>query len=450
MCYKPPDFDFGGDVSSKKTKDPRLVASSLIQDVLDQSFFVNELLNDSLSAFDFPKRRFITELVYGTVRNLTHLDYWILKVFKKPLKKIDKNLLSLLRVSLYQILFMSNREAATIVFEAAELAKRCGNEKTAGFVNFILREILRIGPTRENMEADFDGKHDEFLQTWYSVPDWFYARIKTQAEILGKDVEEYLQIVNKPLGITLRIEGDENLRQQIIEKLVSKGASAEEAKLSPYGICTNKAVNFSMLKGFDNIYIQDESSQLSVIEMEIEKGDKILDICAAPGGKTLFASYLTGENGFVTAADVNGNRLNMLADVVIQHGKKNIGMKLHDATKDNPEWHDAFDRVLLDAPCSALGTVRRHPETKWIKNDNDPAKMASISGKILEQTAKYLKKNGVMVFSVCTFTQEETTEQIRRFSAHHPEFSVEKSYFTVTDINDNRDIFFICRMRKIK
>ena len=182
--------------------------------------------------------------------------------------------------------------------------------------------------------------------------------------------------------------------------------------------------------------------------MEIEKGDKILDICAAPGGKTLFASYLTGENGFVTAADVNGNRLNMLADVVIQHGKKNIGMKLHDATKDNHEWHDAFDRVLLDAPCSALGTVRRHPETKWIKNDNDPAKMASISGKILEQTAKYLKKNGVMVFSVCTFTQEETTEQIRRFSAHHPEFSVEKSYFTVTDINDNRDIFFICRMRK--
>ncbi len=188
MCYKLPDFDFGGNVSSKKTKDPRLVASSLIQDVLDQSFFVNELLNDSLSAFDFPKRRFITELVYGTVRNLTHLDYWILKVFKKPLKKIDKNLLSLLRVSLYQILFMSNREAATIVFEAAELAKRCGNDKTAGFVNFILREILRIGPTRENMEADFAGKHDEFLQTYYSVPDWFYARIKTQAESLGKDV----------------------------------------------------------------------------------------------------------------------------------------------------------------------------------------------------------------------------------------------------------------------
>lgn len=435
-------------MSSRKTKDPRLVASSLIQDVLDQSFFVNELLNDSLSAFDFPKRRFITELVYGTVRHLSHLDYWILKVFKKPLKRMNKELLSLIRVSLYQILFMSNREAATIVFEAAELAKRCGNEKTAGFVNFILREILRTDPTRKNMEADFGEKHDEFLQTYYSVPDWFFARIKTQAEILGKDVEEYLQIVNKPLGITLRIEGDEETRRQIIKKLVSKGASAEAAKLSPYGICTNKAVNFSMLKGFDNIFIQDESSQLSVLEMDIEPGDKILDMCAAPGGKTLFASYLTGDSGFVTAADVNGNRLNLLADVIIRHGKKNIEMKLHDATKDNPEWHGKYDRVLLDAPCSALGTIRRHPEIKWIKNNDDPVKMAAVSGKILERAGKYLKKGGILVFSVCTFTKEETLDQIKAFSAKHPEFSVEKSYFTVTGPDDNRDIFFICKMRK--
>ncbi len=450
MCYKLSDFDSGGNVSNKKTKDPRLVASSLIQDVLDQSFFVNELLNDSLSAFDFPKRRFITELVYGTVRHLSHLDFWILKVFKKPLKRMDKELLSLIRVSLYQILFMSNREAATIVFEAAELAKRCGNEKTAGFVNFILREILRTNPTRENMEADFVGKHDEFLQTYYSVPQWLYDRIKTQAATVGQDIEEYLRIVNKPLGITLRIEGDENLRQQIIEKLVLKGASAEKAKLSPYGICTSKAVNFSMLKGFDNIYIQDESSQLSVLEMDIRPGDKILDMCAAPGGKTLFASYLTGEKGFVTAADVNGNRLNLLADVIIQHGKKNIEMKLHDATKDNPEWHGKYDKVLLDAPCSALGTIRRHPEIKRIKNNDDPVKMAAISGKILEKAGRYLKKGGILVFSVCTFTKEETLEQIKNFSAHHPEFSVEKSYFTVTDPDDNRDIFFICKMRKIK
>ena len=437
-------------MSSRKTKDPRLVASSLIQDVLDQSFFVNELLNDSLSAFDFPKRRFITELVYGTVRHLSHLDYWILKVFKKPLKRMDKELLALIRVSLYQILFMSNREAATIVFEAAELAKRCGNEKTAGFVNFILREILRTNPTRENMEADFGEKRDEFLQTYYSVPQWLFDRIKTQAETVRQDIEDYLKIVNKPLGITLRIEGNGEARQKLIEKLVEKGATATPAALSRYGIYTNKAVNFSMLKGFDNIFIQDESSQLSVLEMDIKPGDKILDMCAAPGGKTLFASYLTGVDGFVTAVDVNGNRLNLLADVIIQHGKKNIEMKLHDATKDNPDWHNKYDRVLLDAPCSALGTIRRHPEIKWIKNNDDPAKMAAVSGKILERAGKYLKKDGILVFSVCTFTKEETLEQIKAFSAKHPEFSVEKSYFTVTGPDDNRDIFFICRMRKIK
>ena len=361
---------------------------------------------------------------------------------------MDKELLALIRVSLYQILFMSNREAATIVFEAAELAKRCGNEKTAGFVNFILREILRTNPTRENMEADFGERRDEFLQTYYSVPQWLFDRIKTQAETVGQDIEDYLKIVNKPLGITLRIEGNGEARQKLIEKLVEKGATATPAALSRYGIYTNKAVNFSMLKGFDDIFIQDESSQLSVLEMDIKPGDKILDMCAAPGGKTLFASYLTGENGFVTAVDVNGNRLNLLADVIIQHGKKNIEMKLHDATKDNPDWHNKYDKVLLDAPCSALGTIRRHPEIKCIKNDNDPTKMAAVSGKILERAGKYLKKDGILVFSVCTFTKEETLEQIKAFSAHHPEFSIEKSYFTVTGPDDNRDIFFICKLRK--
>lgn len=441
---------YGGIVSSRKTKDPRLVASGLIQVVLDQSLFVNELLNDTLSAFDFPKRRFITELVYGTVRNIRLLDYWILKVFKKPLKRIDKELLALLRVSLYQILFMSNREAATIVFEAAELAKRCGNEKTAGFINFILREILRIGPTRENMEKEFGSDHDAFLQTWYSVPDWLYARVRLLSERSGRETEEYLRIINKPLGITLRVEGGEDIRQKIVEKLISKGASAEASKDCPYAIYTNKAVNFSMLKEFSGIYIQDESSQLAVTEMGIAPGDKVLDLCAAPGGKTLFASWLTGENGSVTASDVNCSRLDMLADVVVEHKKSNIEIKLHDATSDKREWHGQFDKVLLDAPCSALGTVRRHPEIKWIKSDEDPQKMASVTGRILDRAVNYLKPDGVLLFSVCTFTKEETEDQIASFKAKHPDFIIEKSYYTVTGIDDNRDIFFICKMRKAK
>lgn len=437
-------------MTDKKNSDPRLVASSLIRVVLDQSLFLNELLADLISPFDFPKRRFITELVYGTIRNLTHIDFWISRVFKKPLKRINDNLLDLIRVSLYQIIFMSNREPATIVFEAAELAKRCGNERTAGFVNYILREILRQDPTRENMEKCFDGNFEAFLQTYYSIPAWLFVRLKRQAERLGDDIETMLQIVNRPLGITLRVDGDESERERVIESLRERGIEAEPAKECRYAVYTHKAVNFSIISEFKNVSIQDESSQLAVCELGIEPGDRILDLCSAPGGKTLFASYLTGDSGRVTAADVNANRLTMLTEAIVKNGKRNIEVKLQDGASFNPDWQDKFDKVLLDAPCSALGTIRRHPEIKWLKNNKDSAKMASISEKILNNACRYVKVGGILVFSVCTFTREESIDQIDRFTAGHENFDAEKSYYTVRETSENRDIFYICRMRRTK
>lgn len=435
-------------MSYSKTRDPRLAAAALTRKVLDQSIFINELLNDTLSAFEYGQRRFITELVYGTIRNLKHLDFWILHAFKKPLKRIDAELLSIIRISLYQIIFMSNREAHSIVNETTELTKKSSNEKSAGFVNFMLREIIRINPDKDNMMKILGSNHEKFLQTFYSVPEWLYKRL---AEIIpGEPVETYLQIVNRPLGITLRVEGNEENREQLIEKLISKGAEAAPAKDCVYAVYTSKAVNFDMVKDIEGVYIQDESSQLAVYEMDIKKGDQILDLCAAPGGKTLFASYLTGEKGKVTAIDVNGHRLNQLAETAIKYKKKNIEIKLHNATIPNSAWTEKFDKVLVDAPCSALGTIRRHPEVKWIKNETDPAKMAVMSAKILDCSAKYVKKDGILLFSVCTFTNEETIGQVQSFILNHPDFKIEKAYYTVSSIHDNRDTFFICKMRKAK
>lgn len=428
-------------------RDPRMTASSLTRTVLDRSLFINELLNDTLSAFDYPQRRFITELVYGTVRNLKHVDFWIAKAFKKPLKRIDHTLLSLLRTSTYQMIFMSNREPALIVNETTELTKKLCSKKASGFINFILREILRNKPTKESMEKHFGDRKDEFLQTYYSQPEWLYKRLKV---ITTKDrLETFLENINKPLGITLRVEG-ENKRDTVIESLQSKGAVAEPAKDCPYGIYTHKAVNYDMVEEFEDVYIQDESSQLAVMEMGVEKGDKILDLCAAPGGKTLFVSYLTGENGSVTAVDVNRHKLEMLTETAIKYKKKNISIKLHDSTVFNSEWQDQFDKVLLDAPCSALGTIRRHPEVKWLKDDKDAKKMAILASQILDQAAKYVRKDGTLLFSVCTFTVEETTEQVQNFLIKHPEYKIVVAYNTVSSVHDRRDTFFICKMRRIK
>ena len=431
-----------------RVKDPRYTASSLTRTVLDQSLFINELLNDSLSSFEYSQRRFITELVYGTVRNMKHLDFWIFKAFKKPLKRIDPELLSIIRTSLYQIIFMNNRDAALVVNEAAELGKKCGGEKTGGFVNFILREILRLDPSKENMEKFFKKDPDKFLQTFYSVPEWLYRRMVTLMP--EEPVETYLQIINRPLGITLRVEGDEKTKEKVIENLVSKGAEAVAAKDCRYAIYTSKAVNYDMIKDIAGVFIQDESSQLAVCDMDINKGDTVLDLCAAPGGKTLFAAYLTGNTGKVVGVDINRHRLNLLTEAAVRHKKSNIEVKLHDAGIPKPEWNSSFDKVLIDAPCSALGTIRRHPEIKWLKNDSDPEKMSIQAGKILNTAADYVKKDGTLLFAVCTFTKEETTDQIQKFLLKHTNFKVEKAYYTVSSIHDNRDTFFICAMRKTK
>jgi len=428
-------------------RNPRMTASSLTRTVLDRSLFINELLNDTLSAFDYPKRRFITELVYGTVRNLKHVDFWISKAFKKPLKRIDPTLLSLLRTSTYQMIFTTGREPALIVNETTELSKKVCSRKASGFINFILRDILRTGPTKENMEEHFGEDRDKFLQTYYSQPQWLFERLKKIAT--DDNLETYLENINKPLGITLRVEG-EDTRDKVMESLISKGAKAVKAKDCVYGIYTHKAVNYAMVEEFENVYIQDESSQLAVYEMGIEKGDQVLDLCAAPGGKTLFASYLTGDTGSVTAVDVNRHKLEILTETAIKYKKKNIEIKLHDSTVLNPQWEDKFDKVLLDAPCSALGTIRRHPEVKWLKKDTDALKMATLASQILERASKYVKKDGILMFSVCTFTTEETTEQIQNFLIKHPEYKIEVAYNTVSSIHDQRDTFFICKLRRIK
>ena len=188
-------------MSYSRTRDPKLASAALTKKVLDQSIFVNELLNDTLSAFEYGQRRLITELVYGTIRNLKHIDFWISRAFNKPFKRIDPDLLSMIRISLYQIIFMSNREPHSIVNESTELVKQNSGEKAAGFVNFILREILRNGTDREDMLKILGNDNDKFLQTYYSYPEWFYKRI---SEVLpGGPVETYLKILNRPLGITL-------------------------------------------------------------------------------------------------------------------------------------------------------------------------------------------------------------------------------------------------------
>ncbi|HOW52779.1 MAG TPA: transcription antitermination factor NusB [bacterium] len=432
----------------QRAQNPKITAASLTRKVLERSLFINELLNNTLDAFSLPERRFITELTYGTIRNLARLDFWIEQASGKPVSRIDRDVLSHLRIALYQILFMHNREDASIVNEAVEIVKGSSRREAAGFTNFTLREILRIGPSRAAMFRRLGHDRDRFYRVWHSFPDWLAALI---GDLVGEKYRyKYLGFANTPLGITLRVEGDEARRAAVIAELQVLGVTAEPAALSPHGIYTDRAVTWSMIRDWPDVHIQDESSQLAVIDMAVEPGQQVLDLCAAPGGKTIFLSWLLGPTGRVTAADVNPYKLKNIAEALLRAGRNNVDIRLQDGAAHRPEWNDAFDAVLLDAPCSALGTMRRHPEVKWLKKPTDGVQGARLAATILENAARYVKPGGTLLFSVCTFTREETTGQIQQFVQKHPEFKVEKAYYTISTLLDNRDVFFIARLRRTR
>ncbi len=434
-----------------KNKHPKLVASYFIKQVLEKAVFINELLNDQLDLFPYKQRSFITELVYGTVRNLIHIDFWIKQAFVKDLSKIEPELLRIIRISVYQILYMSNRKVWFVTNEATELLKKMGKKRSAGFVNYMLREILRQEPSKEKLK-ELIKDEDLFLRTYYSMPKWLFDRIKNHPIIdTSKKLEQYLQIANSPLGITLRVEDSEERIDEIINQLNKKGANAEKAKSSPNAIYTERAVSYNLIKDMENVFIQDESSQMVVDAMDVKKGEEILDLCAAPGGKTFYLSYLTGETGKVVSSDVNIYKLQQVLDLALKYKKKNIEIKLQDATILRKDWVDRFPKVLLDAPCSAIGTIRRHPEVKWLKKDSDAKKMARLSAKILKNASKYVQKDGLLLFAVCTLTREETVEQTEKFLKNNPNFKLEEQYYTINPKeNQQRDFFFIAKFRRIK
>jgi len=431
----------------ERAQNPKAAAASLTRKVLERSLFVNELLNNTLDAFPLEQRRFITELTYGTIRHLAHLDFWIQEASRKPIDRIDRETLSHLRIALYQMLFMDNRTSPQIVNEAVEIIKGSSHREAAGFANFVLREVLRIGPSRSKMFRLLGYDKERFYLTWYSFPKWIADIIRG---LVGERYHhKYLGLANKPLGITLRVEGDAKRRDAAITFLRSNNVSAEPTAISQYGIYTDRAVTWRMIADMNDVYIQDESSQLAVLDMAPKPGDRILDLCAAPGGKALFASWLVGPTGHITAADVSPYKLKNIADAFLRAGRRNVEIRLHDSAEHNPAWDNAFDAVLLDAPCSALGTIRRHPEVKWLKQQTDGAQMARLVARMLENAARYPRVGGILLYSVCTFTREETTEQVQAFIIKHPEFKVEKAYYTVSSLLDNRDVFFIARMRRM-
>jgi len=443
----------------------RQLASEILFKVESQKAYADLLLDHALrtSPLNAPDRALLTELTYGTLRWRGRIDARLRQQLKHPLSDTDGFVRNLLRVTIYQLLFLDKIPDYAAVNEAVELAKRQrGGKKTGGFVNGVLRNLLRRGQDRE--ATNENNNSIAALAVEYSHPEWLVSR---WLEEYGQCEAGALMLANNQRApLVLRVNRRKCAREELIAQLLAEGFTAAPTSWSPDGIMLESSGAVENLPGFAYglFQVQGESSQLLVNLLAPSPGDRILDACAAPGGKTTHIAEFMNDSGELIALDKSSQGVEHIRENIVRLKFASITIARADTTKQFPGALSApYDRILVDAPCSGLGTLRSHPEIKWQRRESDIQRLSELQMQILENVARYLKPGGVLVYSTCTLTREENDSIVENFLARHKQFELEDAagylpntakhmvrdrYFQALPQRDNTDGFFAARLRK--
>jgi 16S rRNA (cytosine967-C5)-methyltransferase len=448
-----------------RKKAPRAISLEILNRMDEAALHPDRLLTDSfkryrhLTSLD---RAFLTELTYGVIRWRGKLD-WVIRSFSKiPFEKIELETLNILRLGLYQILFLSRTPASAAVNESVELAKGIRGKGGAGFVNAVLRSTIRQKDEIPYPEIDEDpARHLSVVQ---SHPLWLVRRWVKET-----GVEETLRVCmfnNRISSLTLRTNTLKIDRKDLIEKLKGKEFKPVPTTYSEEGIVLRDPPPTSELPFIkEGLYvIQDEASQLVTSILDPKPGERILDACAAPGGKTTHMAQKMDNRGEISALDVSKGKLDLIGE-----GCQRLGIKIVRTIKGNAAeplpipLGMEYDRLLADVPCSGFGTLRRNPDLKWRRGEEDIKRLSELQLSILSHLSVYLKKGGIFVYSTCTVFHEENDDVVEKFLEGHPEFEldqrdkflpekirpfVQSRYFKTFPPRDEMDGFFVARLIK--
>ena len=370
-------------------------------------------------------RALATELVYGVLRNLGRLDYIIGKFSKRPLPALDTDVLTILRVGLYQLEFLDKIPPYAAVNESVKLAGEFGKRSAGGFINGVLRAYLRKKGDISYPDRDTDP--GEFIAAYHSLPPWLTERFIDWFGIEGAiTCAEYL--CRRP-PLTLRVNRLRIDRDRFMERFRETAGVIHPGRFSPDAVIADGGG--VILKGpwFDDglFSIQDEASQLVTHLLGMTGGLSVLDLCAAPGGKATHAAELMGDRGWVVSVERSRERARLLRGNVDRVALASIRVVCADAGRVPIAPGTLFDRVLVDPPCSALGVLRRNPEIKWRLAEADIEDMIQNQTEILEEAAEYVAPGGGLVYSVCTFNPDEGRQVVDAFLSGRPEFSIDQS-----------------------
>ncbi|MGZ3524830.1 MAG: 16S rRNA (cytosine(967)-C(5))-methyltransferase RsmB [Thermodesulfobacteriota bacterium] len=446
-----------------RKKTARAICLDILNRVEEADLHPDRLLTDSFKRYRYLSsldRSFLTELTYGVIRWRGKLD-WVIRDFSKiPFGKIELETLNILRLGLYQILFLSRTPSSAAVNESVELAKHIRGKGGAGFVNAVLRSAIR---QRDGISyPDIKENPALHISVLQSHPLWLVQRW-----VREMGTEETLKICtfnNQISPLTLRTNTLKINRQDLIETLKEKGLEPFPTVFSEEGIVLGDSPPTSELPFLkEGLYvIQDEASQLVDSVFDPKPGERILDACAAPGGKTTHMAQKMENLGEIYALDVSKAKLDLLEGMSQRLGIKIAKTIKGDAARPLPIPREMkFDRILADVPCSGFGTLRRNPDLKWRRGQEDIQRLSELQFSILRNLGGYVKKGGVIVYSTCTVFHEENEDVVGRFLTEKPEFNVDRidtivsekcrrfifdSFFKTFPPQDRMDGFFVARM----
>ena len=411
-------------------------------------------------------RALFTAMVFGVLRWRNRLDHIILHFSKTPIKKIEPKVLNILRLGLFQIIYLDRIPDSAAVNTSVEMTKQIGASRAAGFVNALLRKSAT-----NYSSVDFPAFETDpiaFLSADQSLPAWLAKRW------LKRFDQESLMLlcntINSVPPITIRTNTLKTEREQLILSLEKEAERIESTTTAPDGIrLYNPKRSISDLPAFRNgwFQVQDEAAQLVSLLLNPQPGESVLDACAGLGGKTAHIAQLLLNNGSVTAMDRDEKKLQQLDSEMQRLGVSIVRTTCYDLNLPlDTKLLGNFDRILLDAPCSGLGVMRRNPDIKWKSNEADLKRHAGVQNRFLENLAKRVKVNGILVYAVCSIEPEENEAVIAAFLKKHPEFVIDKNLgklpetlhslveaangFKTLPLLNHMDGFYFVRLKRIK
>ena len=439
-------------------EEERSVSLGILSEYQRRDAYLGPLLSSRLrrSGLDIRQKSLVTELVQGTVRMLGNLDWAIRRFSSRRLDSVDPGVLWILRLSAYQLMYTDVPDYAACDM-AARLTRKNVGESPVPYVNGVLRALAR-GMDGLNYPEPADDPAG-YLEVRYSHPRWI---VEMWIDELGfEKAESVCRADNLPPSVSIRCNLTRVDRTTLADSLKRKGIEVETGEVTPEALLIRGSGPLDALDEYKRGWfaVQDQGAMLVGHRMDVRPGMRVCDMCSAPGGKSNHLAELVGNEGHILALDKSEGRLEMVMEAARRLGNSIIETRVVDATAAGVSVDGLFDRVLLDAPCSGLGTLTRRPDIRWRRQPGDIDRLAALQLSMIAQGAMLVRTGGALIYSTCTISRAENEDVVLSFLGEHPEFEAEGPGAPGEDVppftlllpgGDRCDGTFIAVLRRMK